>query len=129
MSADDSICVLVSRNRRDGRPEYRVRWVQAVENASYDADPVWRDQYLRDTYGKCEVFRDQRSASEEAEMLLVGNAPVEYGIVWVDTGRPFPAATDEVPVKRRRRRASRLQRELRSLRRRVAELERLVARR
>jgi hypothetical protein len=126
MSADNSICVLVSRSR-SGRPEYRVSHVKAVENASCDYDPARRDRYLRDEFAKCEVFPSAQSAFMEARRLLAKHEYVEYGIVEVKTGRPFPALADDVPVKRRPRRASRLQREVRSLRRRVAELERLVA--
>jgi|SRR6185437_3399415 len=134
MSADNSILVLTSRGA-DGRPEYRVAHVQNVEMADYHvvAD---RDEYLACYFDeKTVVYRSQQKAWNQARKLYEEYDYVEYGIVTVDLGGPFPgtagvseSAPQKGARKRRKRSASlnqvlRLKRQVRSLIRRVAALE------
>lgn len=136
MSADNSICVLKSKGA-NGRPEYRVAHVQNLEMATYDANPTARDEYLVSEFGKCVVHRQQAKAWKQAERLYKAEYYVEYGMVLVDIGRRFPGSTDAsatgqaaTSVKaagKRRKRPSKMQRQVNSLTRRVAELEKALA--
>ena len=98
MSADNSICILQSRGE-NGRPEFRVAHVQNVEMASYDANPEARDEYLIDYFGDKPVYRSQEKASKNAFDLYSQEMYVEYGIVHVNIGKPFPkmAASSTAP--------------------------------
>jgi hypothetical protein len=140
MSADNSILVLTSRGA-DGRPEYRVAHVQNVEMADYH-DVAERDEYLRCYFDeKAVVYRSQQKAWRQAVKLHDEQVFVEYGIVTVNLGGPFPgtagvskSASQKGARKRRKRSASlnqvlRLKRQMRSLIRRVAALEAAAQRR
>lgn len=126
MSADNSICVLETI-ARDGRPEYRVAHVQNVEMTEWHVKKE-RDEYLRSYFTGCRVFRDGQVAFSEAARLYRREHFVEYGIVEVKLGEPFPGVTVS-PARKgakasapKRRRVSRSQRRIKTLTRRVYEL-------
>jgi hypothetical protein len=138
MSADNSICILQSRGK-DGKPEYRVAHVQNVEVAHDNHDEVARDEYLRHYFEKVCVFRDRGKAFKHAAHLYDQEYFVEYGIVSVNIGKPFPtlavASTapnggeESAPSTHRlgkRRKRSRLYQQVNRLQRRSTKLRHQV---
>jgi hypothetical protein len=91
MSADNTIGILVTRNRKGEGLEFRVAHCQAIENLEYEPDypaepkPVLSREYARLLFGSAPYFTDEAAAWRyalklEAKIEREVGFPVEYGV-------------------------------------------------
>jgi hypothetical protein len=111
MSADNTIGILVTRNRKGEGLEFRVAHVQAIENLEYEPDypagpkPVLSREYARLLFGRAPYFTDEAAAWRyahklEAKIEREFGLSVEYGIRCLNFRAIFFPASDR---KRKRR--------------------------
>ncbi|HUC96555.1 MAG TPA: hypothetical protein VMR16_02715 [Candidatus Saccharimonadales bacterium] len=111
MSADNTIGILVTRNRKGNGLEFRVAHVHAIENLEYDPDypanpkPVLSRKYARLLFGSAPYFTDEAAAWRyalklEAKIEREVGFPVEYGVERLDFSAVYFPASDR---KRKRR--------------------------
>ena len=120
MSADNTIGILVTRNRKGEGLEFRVAHVQAIENLTWGPDypsgpnPALNREYARLLFGDAPYFTEEAAAWRYAfkleRKILADFGILEYGVKRLDFGQVFFPASDR---KRKRRRNAELRKELR----------------
>ena len=95
MSADNGIYILRTITRSGY--EYRVTGAQAIVNLDWYAknDPEKLPNYLKDTWGNSDVYKDSKEAFVKAwemlEKILASDYPIlEYGVDMIYLNTVFP---------------------------------------
>lgn len=95
MSADNTIAILITKSKENGKKEYRVKEIGNSEEIGYDFDRKKKgrlnEEFVLMMFGDCKVLCDENKARKKAERIEKKSGFVEYGICTFDFSHlPFP---------------------------------------